>query len=347
LYVKVRGNPVEGTRAEMVLAKISRLRYIASTFFIRYVGVPDRLNHVMKTARKFCFLLSLAGIASALAGPATLEPQSSATTADENSHDLFYYETTYTFPSDFSESKLGHGDSLYDDFSYDHRFLITGKWYLRLGVEYERYDFSGTDNGLPDHLQAASGHVAVEYVVKDHAGASIELDPGEYFQDNATWDAFDIPGKAFVTFPLRKDKIFAVVGIGWGIFQDPPVAPGGGITWLISDKLRVQAVFPKPALVYQPNDDWEFRLLGELNFTGFRTDNIVSNTEHKLNLHDAVLQYSEDRVGAQVAYLGFKPFKISAGAGVTTDRHFNFFRANQEKHTDPAPYLRIAAEAKF
>ena len=62
--------------------------------------------------------------------------------------------------SDFKESKLGHGDSLYDDFSYDHRFLITGKWYLRLGVEYERYDFDGTDNGLPDHLQAAYAHIA-------------------------------------------------------------------------------------------------------------------------------------------------------------------------------------------
>ena len=70
-------------------------------------------------------------------------------------HTIFSnYETTYTFDSDFNESKLGHGDSLYNDFSYDHRFLITGKWYLRLGVEYERYDFGGTDNGLPDHLQA-------------------------------------------------------------------------------------------------------------------------------------------------------------------------------------------------
>jgi hypothetical protein len=315
---------------------------------VRYVGGPKgSLNNVVKTFRKFFAFLFLAGVSSATAGPATFQLQPSPTPADENSHDLFYYETTYTFQSDFKESKLGHGDSLYDDFSYDHRFLITGKWYFRAGVEYERYDFGGTDNGLPDHLQAASGHLALEYVVKDHAGAGIEIDPGVYFQDNATWDAVDIPGKAFVTFPLKKDKIFTVVGLGWGLFQDPPVAPGGGIIWLLSDKLRLLGVFPKPALVYQPNHDWDLRIIGELNFTSFRTDDIVSPTEHKLNLHNAVVQYSEDRAGVQVAYLGFKPFKIIAGAGVTTERHFNFFRASQQKRTDPAPYLRIAAEAKF
>ena len=286
------------------------------------------------------------GAASAAAGPANVILQPSPAPADENSHDIFSYETTYTFSSDFKESKLGHGDSLYNDFSYDHRFLITGKWYFRVGVEYDRYDFGGTDNGLPDHLQTASAHFALEYVVKDFAGISIELDPGVYFQDNVTWDAFDIPAKAYVTFPLKKDKIFAVVALGGSIYQDPPVAPGGGIIWIFSDKLRLQGVFPRPALIYQPNDDWEFRITGELNYTSFRTDDVLT-TERKLQLHNAVVQYSEDRAGVQIAYSGLKPLKLIVGAGVTVERDFDFFRANQSKRTDPAPYIRVAAEAKF
>jgi len=300
----------------------------------------------MKIIRKLSALVLLAGVMPAFGGPATFEPQPSLIPADENSHDLFYYETTYTFDSDFKESKLGHGDSLYNDFSYDHRFLITGKWYFRAGVEYERYDFGGSDNGLPDHLQAASAHLALEYVVKNFAGISIELDPGVYFQDNVTWDAFDIPGKAYVTFPLKKDKIFAVVAVGGGIYQDPPVAPGGGIIWIFNDKLRLQGVFPRPALIYQPNDDWEFRITGELNYTSFRTDDVLT-TERKLQLHNAVVQYSEDRAGVQIAYSGLKPLKLIVGGGVTVERNFDFFRANQSKRTDPAPYIRVAAEAKF
>jgi hypothetical protein len=300
----------------------------------------------VKIIKSLVFLI-FAGVITALAGTGTFEVQPSPTSADENSHDLFNYETTYTFQSDFSESKLGHGDSLYDDFSYDHRFLITGKWYFRLGVEYERYDFGGTNNGLPDHLQAAYGHLALEYIVKDFAGAGIEFDPGVYFQDKVSGNNFDIPTKAWFSFRLIDDKVFAVVGLGWGLFQDPPVAPGGGIIWRITDKLRLQGVFPKPALIWQPNDDWDLRLIGELNYTSFRTDDVVSHTEGKLDLHDAVLQYSEYRAGAQIGYTGIKHLKLIVGAGVTAERDFDFFRAHQSKRTDPAPYLRIAAEARF
>jgi hypothetical protein len=304
------------------------------------------LNYAMNTIRRFFALLFLTTASSMLAGPPTFEAQPSPTPSDENSRELFSYETTYTFGSDFKESKLGDGDSLYNNFSYDHRFLITGKWYFRAGVEYERYDFGGSDNGLPDHLQAAYGHIAVEYVVKDFPGMSIELDPGIYVQDKVSGDAFDIPIKAYVTFPLKKDKIFAVVGLGWSLYQDPPVAPGGGIIWLFSDKLRLQAVFPEPALIYQPNDDWDFRIIGEFNYTSFRTDDVLT-TERKLQLHNAIVQYSEDRAGLQVGYSGIKPLKITASAGVTVERDYDFFRASQSKRTDPAPYLRIAAEAKF
>ena len=82
----------------------------------------------MKKLAVFLASLFLSAAASATAGTATFEAQPGPTPEEENSRDLFSYETTYTFRSDFKESKLGRGDSLYDDFSYDHRFLITGKW---------------------------------------------------------------------------------------------------------------------------------------------------------------------------------------------------------------------------
>ena len=151
-----------------------------------------------------------------MAGPANVELQPSPTPADENSHDIFSYETTYTFQSDFKESKLGDGDSLYNDFSYDHRFLITGKWYFRAGVEYERYDFNGTDNGLPDHLQAASAHLAVEYVVKDFPGISIELDPGVYFQDQRQRGCLRYPGESLCDVPLKERQDLCRCRFGLG-----------------------------------------------------------------------------------------------------------------------------------
>jgi hypothetical protein len=294
-------------------------------------------------------ILVLSADRSARAGQEAVElPSPSPTPAEGNSHELFAYETTYTLHSDFydDQGKLGHGDSLYNDFSYAHRFLVTGNWYFRAGVEYERFDFNGTDNGLPDHLQTIHGLLAFEYIVHDHAGAGIEIDPGPYFENRITGDSVDVPWKVWVTFPLKKDKIFGVIGAGGALYQNPIVAPGGGLIWLFTDKVRLEGVFPKPALVYNPSDDWEFRIAANLFFESYRTDDVIT-PEKKLQVHNAVVQYSEERAGFQATYSHFKPFDITLDAGYTFKRDFDFFRAEASAKLDPAPYVRLAIEAKF
>src|SRR5216110_1510224 len=302
----------------------------------------------MKNIRLFFISLFLSAAASAVAGTPTFEAQPAPTPAEANHLNLFDYEMDYTFSSNFYDvhGDFGNGSSLYNDFSYSHRFLVTGKWYFRAGVEYERFDFGGTDNGLPDHLQTIHALLAYEYIVHDHAGAGIEIDPGPYFQNHVTGDSIDVPWKVWVTFPLKKDKIFAVIGAGGSIYSSPIVGPGGGLIWLFTDHLRLEGVFPKPALVYNPNDDWEFRIAGNLYYESFRTDNVYTPAR-KLVVHDPVVQYSEDRAGLQATYSNFKPFDITLDVGCTIRRDFDFFRAEAAVKTDPAPYVRLAVEAKF
>src|SRR6266540_3886650 len=302
----------------------------------------------MKNIRLYFISVFLSAAASAFAGPPTYELQPSPTPAEENHRELFDYELDYTGGSSFYDDhgKFGHGDSLYNDFSYAHRFLITGKWYFRAGVEYERFDFDGTDNGLPDHLQTIHALLALEYVAHDHAGAGIEIDTGPYFESDIRGDTIDIPWKVWVTFPLKKDKIFGVIGAGGSLYSNPIVAPGGGIIWLFTDHFRLEGVFPKPALVYNPNDNWEFRIFGNLFYESYRTDDVIT-PERKLQVHNAVVQYSEDRAGVQVSYSGLKPFEITLGGGCTVRREFEFFRAEASAKTRPAPYVQVDIEAKF
>jgi hypothetical protein len=326
------------------LPKISR-QYIGSALFVRYMD-----NRPRRYMRKIRFLLVGLFVATSSSSFAAMEEASALSTTspkDENSRDIFSIESVYTLSSDFrNESRrLGDGDSFYSDFTYDHRFLITGKWYFRAGVEYERYDFGGTNNGMPDHLQAAYGHLALEYVVHDFPGVLLEINPGVFFQNRITSGAFDVPAKAYVVFPIQ-DKIFGLIGLAGGLNQNPAIAPGGGIIWLFSDKLRLQGVFPKPALVYEPNNDWQFQLVGELIYQSFRTDDVITPLA-KLRVHNAVVQYNEDRAGVQVHYSGFKPFGITAGAGYTIIRDFNFFRHGVRERLEPAPFFRLSVDARF
>ncbi len=302
----------------------------------------------MKNIRLFFASLVLSAATSAIAGTEEFQAQPAPSPAEQNSRDLFDYELDYTGGSSFFDDhgKFGHGDSLYNDFSYAHRFLIKGNWYFRAGVEYERFDFGGTDNGLPDHLQTVHALLALEYVVHDHAGAGIEIDPGPYFENRIRGDTIDVPWKVFVSFPLKKDKIFGVIGVGGAINQSPVVGPGGGIIWLISDHLRLEGVVPKPALVYNPNDNWEFRLFGNIYYESFRTEDVIT-PERKLQVHNAWVQYSEDRAGLQASYSGLKPFEITLGGGVTVRRDFDFFRAEASAKTKPAPFVKFEIVAKF
>src|SRR6266487_4518018 len=177
----------------------------------------------MKNIRLFFISLFLSAAASVIAGTPTFEAQPAPTPAEANHLNLFDYEMDYTFNSSFYDDhgKFGNGDSLYNDFSYAHRFLITGKWYFRAGVEYERFDFNGTDNGLPDHLQTVHALLALEYVVHDHAGAGIEIDPGLFFQNDDRDNDFDTPAKALVTFALNQEKSLAVIGVGVALSHNP------------------------------------------------------------------------------------------------------------------------------
>src|SRR6266571_2658831 len=101
-----------------------------------------------------------------------------------------------------------------------------------------------------------------------------------------------------------------------------------------------------PAWAYNPNDDWEFRIAGNLFFESYRTEDVIT-PEKKLRVHNAVVQYSEERAGFQATYSHFKPFDITLDAGYTFKRDFDFFRKEASAKLNPAPYVRLAIEAKF
>src|SRR5207249_3019438 len=101
------------------------------------------------------------GLASFTLAGTAVEPQPGPTPEEQNSRDIFNAEGTYTFRSDYKDDRFGGTSSLYEDFSYDHRFLIRGNWFFRAGFEYERFDFDQSENGLPDHLQTFHGNLAI------------------------------------------------------------------------------------------------------------------------------------------------------------------------------------------
>src|SRR5438270_12566449 len=100
---------------------------------------PALAPKLMKSLRLVLTVIFLGSASSLFAGPEPqLQPAPSPTEEEVNHLNIFEYETTYTFNSDYKDyrGKFGDSDSVYNQIAYSHRFLITGNWYLRIGAEY-------------------------------------------------------------------------------------------------------------------------------------------------------------------------------------------------------------------
>jgi hypothetical protein len=267
---------------------------------------------------------------------------------EETKIDLFEVQSDYVFQSKLHGSRgKGEQDVAYQSGEYGHRFLISGKWYFRAGLAYERYDFGGTKAPTPGKLQSFRVPLALEYVQDDYVGATVKIEPGFFYENDVRANAFDLPWEAYFTLKLRDDHLYGVLGASGAQYYSVPVVPVIGLIWIVDDakKFRVEAVFPRPAVVYNMSDDWEFRLQGEIKGGGYRTDKQSAFTPAKLN--NAVVEYYEYRVGAQVTFSKWKPFDLVLNAGYALERTFDYYRADKVFKADPAPYVRLELDAEF
>jgi hypothetical protein len=261
--------------------------------------------------------------------------------------------TDYGFHQDLKRGS-GNLEVEHNNFEFDERIPIgflpvpkqpCGQWFLRLGADYERFDFSiHNETRLPDTLQSAAGVVALEYLVGDKTAFMIEARPGVYFQQKVNSGAFDVPTNIVAVLPFfNSDKLYVVGGVTVSGLSRYPVLPIGGILWHIADKWDLRAYLPDPRLVYEVSDNLELYTGAELAGGAYRVDN---RQVDPVKLSGAVLTYDEIRTGAGVTWK-LKPLTVEFAAGYTVQSEFDYSRAGASFDTHPAPYVRLTARLDF
>jgi hypothetical protein len=85
--------------------------------------------------RRFLLFISAAALAPSLFAGSEPQMVASSVTTEKVPTDVFETESTYVFESD-----LNHGGSFGEQyeaqnrFEYSHRMLLSGQWYLHLGL---------------------------------------------------------------------------------------------------------------------------------------------------------------------------------------------------------------------
>lgn len=302
----------------------------------------------MKKSAGLLFLVTLLSLSVAFGQDAFKETRTVATTdTARTALDLIQLESSYVFESDLhNHGSFGEQDALQNSFSYSHRFLLGGKIYLRLGVAYERFDFSSTSAPVPNHLQSIAGAIALEYMVGNDVGAFLLVQPGFYTQNDLRAESFDYPITLGRVFVLQPDHLYLFLGANAAFLRgEYPILPLAGLIWKPNAQWNLYAVVPEPRITYSPSKNLSFWAGGQLVGASFRTDRNDGIVPHKLS--NAQVDYSEYRAGLGVEFHLCDDISVHLGGGYAFLRRVNFERAGEDFKTDPALYVRVGVRAAF
>lgn len=250
---------------------------------------------------------------------------------------------------------------------------------LRLGFNYERYDFGINDtsqvrNGvrggrgpgrdafgdtlpflplraeLPDDLQNANFIVGLDTEFSDSFLIRIEAHPGWYGGMRShifNGDNFRAPFIAGGTWVYSSTLQFTF-GVGVDFEGRFPVLPGGGVRWAFAPEWVLNAVLPTPRLEYQPTKNLTVYAGAEIKSETFRTPSNFGFLAGDARFNNAWLNYTELRTGLGIEWKFADAFTLAAEGGYLPWRQFDYGRVKVRYHEDGgAPYGMLAFKAAF
>jgi hypothetical protein len=220
---------------------------------------------------------------------------------------------------------------------------------VRLGAEYEIYAFDVPEGlQVPDRLQSLALIIGLDTKFSDELLVRFEAKPGLYSADDFQRGDLNVPFILGGTY-LYSSTLQFVFGVGVDLEGEFPVLPGGGVRWKFAPQWVLNATLPTPRLEYELNRQLMLYAGGELRSKTFRVDNdFVGDAHEPGRLNNAVLTYTEVRVGGGFTWRIGEACKLSAEAGFMPWRQFDYHRTPVRYHSDSgAPYATLGFHGSF
>jgi hypothetical protein len=207
--------------------------------------------------------------------------------------------------------------------------LIAPSFYLGVGLRAENYYFSEAVSTL-HRLQDYAAVLSVEYFSGEENAAALTLRPGWYFGGRPRATAWDVPVELTAGLPISSN-LDGVLGFSNSRFYHHAL-PILGFVFKVTPRLRVEAVYPEPALVFIINPKTTLRIGGELTGAGFLADAGARST---------VVEYASYRLGVELSGEWRRGIDYAVGTGYEAERSFDFFRSLGRLHGHGAAYIRL------
>jgi hypothetical protein len=241
----------------------------------------------------------------------------------------------------------------FDEIDSDIHLVLTPRTkfgVLRLGAEWERFSFGLPQNAaLPNTLQSFSAIFGLDMQFSDSILVRVETQPGLYNSGlgHLFWDDFNMPFVIGGTYIFSPD-LQLVLGVSVDVERKYPVVPAAGLRWKIRPQWLLDAVLPKPRLVYEVTRDVSLYAGATVRAATFRVDDEFGVSHGIPRLNHAVITYSEIRTGAGFDWKISPMITLTGEVGYQPYREFDFYRAEVRYHHDGgAPYGTISLHGAF
>ena len=215
-------------------------------------------------------------------------------------------------------------------------FHLFDRYYLQLGIDSERFDFSRSNSLYPYSISSVAAEVSLSYWTGEDLYSVLKLEPGLYYtRDHIASNSFDVPIRAVAGLKMR-DNFHVVLGVDVDPFEQEWFIPVCGFNWKINDQYNLRAVFPQPRFSYTPSKTLEFFIAADLVGGGYRNG---PTSDQRTN--NALLDYSEYRAAGGVNYNPLKGLSFEMTAGWSIERRFDYFRAGPDDIAKSAPYFKL------
>jgi hypothetical protein len=282
----------------------------------------------------------------------------------------FEFDASETYAGESDVERGGFRVEDFDENDFLVRFVLTPRvkfGILRLGAEYERFDFgidandqirNGIRGGnrlflldaeLPDRLEAANAVIGLDTEFTESWLIRIEAHPGWYGAGGDLFDSdnFRVPFIAGTTYVYSPTLQFTL-GVSVNFEGKYPVLPGGGVRWQFAPQWVLNAVLPTPRLEYDVTKNFTLYAGAVIKTETYRVDDNFGDLAGDRRLNNARLNYSEVRTGLGFEWKITPEIAFSLEGGYLPYREFDYFRPHIRYHEDGgAPYGTVALHMAF
>jgi hypothetical protein len=220
---------------------------------------------------------------------------------------------------------------------------------IRLGVELERHDFGGVRaQRIPRDLASYALILGADFQLGDAWLARIEIAPGFYGSEGDVFrfGSMNAPIIVGASYFVSSDLQFALgISVNWN--RKYPVLPGVGLRWRLNRSWVLDGILPQPRIEYSLSDSLTLHAGADFRGETYRTSDGFGRGRSP-QLDDAVVDYSEIRVGGGVRWQINSHTTFQFEAGVVPIQELDYHRAGMRVFSaETPPYFDLSLKAKF